>query len=378
MDWLKNLYQQYLQSDIPAATLLRGDTNEFLPSVNRNLNQNLSLLSTPEGAMDLVNPMAKVSGLLGTIGKKLPFDPRFDQRVLEQEKLINIKPQVESYNIQENIPKVSLTDYEGKPFITSMSDRTSAQGLLTGVNNVTFNNPIPLQGGQGYMFLYPDQLWASGKQPVKHILDQAEIIKSVTGQNPLYIPWRMSPTGGDFSHMTGETMLAYAESNMPTTFKTKANKMIKDLIPDWKGLSNPKSMTQYSYAPDKVRKKIQLELDKQFRDVGGLGRGEARLAVADSKQLTSQEGGIQNIGEIFTGKEALYKPTEHKSYPYVVQGRGIGELKENKNIFELLPEVQKARNIIDPSNPTQQDIRALQMKPYSGTLTADLLKRLGF
>lgn len=65
MDWLKNLYQQYLQSDIPAATLLRGDTSEFLPSVNRNLDQNLSLLSTPEGAMDLVNPMSKVGGLLG-------------------------------------------------------------------------------------------------------------------------------------------------------------------------------------------------------------------------------------------------------------------------------------------------------------------------
>ena len=67
MDWLKNLYQQYLQSDIPAASLLRGDTSEFLPSVNRNLDQNLSLLSTPEGAMDLVNPMAKVGGLLGII-----------------------------------------------------------------------------------------------------------------------------------------------------------------------------------------------------------------------------------------------------------------------------------------------------------------------
>lgn len=80
MDWLKNLYQQYLQSDIPAASLLRGDTSEFLPSVNRNLDQNLSLLSTPEGAMDLVNPMAKVGGLLGRIayhGSPYKFD-KFD------------------------------------------------------------------------------------------------------------------------------------------------------------------------------------------------------------------------------------------------------------------------------------------------------------
>ena len=88
MDWLKNLYQQYLQSDTPAASLLRGDTSEFLPSVNRNLDQHLSLLSTPEGAMDLVNPMAKVGGLLGTFigkGSKL-WNPTSYAKALEMEK----------------------------------------------------------------------------------------------------------------------------------------------------------------------------------------------------------------------------------------------------------------------------------------------------
>lgn len=84
MDWLKNLYQQYLQSDIPAASLLRGDTSEFLPSVNRNLDQNLSLLSTPEGAMDLVNPMAKVGGLLGTTKLYHGTSPEVARRILKE------------------------------------------------------------------------------------------------------------------------------------------------------------------------------------------------------------------------------------------------------------------------------------------------------
>ena len=95
----------------------------------------------------------------------------------------------------------------------------------------------------------------------------------------------MAPTGGDFSHMTGETMIAYADAAMPLKQKKKADKLIKNLIPEWKGMSDPNSVKQYSQASDTTRKKIQLELDKQFREVGGLGRGEARIAIADPKHI---------------------------------------------------------------------------------------------
>ena len=65
LDFLKTQYNNYQQSDIPVASLLRGESEDFIPSVGRNLEQQLSLLSTPEGAMDLVNPIGKIGGLLG-------------------------------------------------------------------------------------------------------------------------------------------------------------------------------------------------------------------------------------------------------------------------------------------------------------------------
>ena len=344
-----------------------------------------SMLSPPLAAK------GALLGLAGMVGKgsKLPtkdtvkFDPRFDNRVREQVKLENIKPKIQSNNIQENVPQVSLTDFEGRPFITSMSDRTRADGVLTGINDVNFNYPVDMLGGQGYPFLFPNQVWASGKLPVNQIDTQAKAIKSVTGQNPLYIPWRMAPTGGDFSHMTGETMIAYADAAMPLKQKKKADKLIKNLIPEWKGMSDPSSVKQYSQASDTTRKKIQLELDKQFREVGGLGRGEARIAIADPKQINSQDGGILNIGEILADSNPLFKPTQHRSYPYVLQGKGIGQVKDDKNIFELLnlnkrPDSTGKIISIDTKNPSQQDIRALQMKPYSGILSEEVLKNLGY
>ena len=183
--------------------------------------------------------------------------------------------------------------------------------------------------------------------------------------------------------MTGETMIAYADAAMPLKQKKKADKLIKNLIPEWKGMSDPSSVKQYSQASDTTRKKIQLELDKQFREVGGLGRGEARIAIADPKQINSQDGGILNIGEILADSNPLFKPTQHRSYPYVLQGKGIGQVKDDKNIFELLnlnkrPDSTGKIISIDTKNPSQQDIRALQMKPYSGILSEEVLKNLGY
>ena len=76
LDFLRMQYNNYQQSDIPVASLLRGESEDFVPSIGRNLEQQLSLLATPEGAMDLVNPVSKVGGLLGStkfvIGKSGP------------------------------------------------------------------------------------------------------------------------------------------------------------------------------------------------------------------------------------------------------------------------------------------------------------------
>ena len=305
------------------------------------------------------------------------FDPRYDPRVKEQERLQSMIRDIELNPTAKNAPTVSLADFEGRPFITSMADRTAAGGKLVGINDVKFNRPVELQGGQDYMFNSPNQVWASAQGPVKQILKNAQEIKQATGQDPLFMPWRMAPTGGDFAAMTGETMLAYADSAMNKTQKNGLNKAIKKLIPDWSGVSDPASVEQFRNASDSTRKAIKQMMDVDFRDRGGLNIGGARLAVSDPAQLAAQEGGVMNVGEIFADKPMIMQ-SGHPSYPRGVAGQGLGTLAEDRNIFELLPEVSKVRGIFDPTNPSANDLRALQMKPYSGVITSDLLKRLGY
>jgi hypothetical protein len=328
------------------------------------------------GAINYIVPQNKA---LADAIRKSPvgeFDPRFDPRVLEKQKIAETVPVVEQVN-KTPIPKVSLADFEGRPFITSMSDRTAAGGDLLGVNDVMFKRPVHLYGGQDYMFNAPNQVWASAQQAVSPIVKNAEMLKEVTGQNPLYIPWRMAPTSGDFAHMTGESMLGYAEAAMSRGDKKQLNAAIKDLIPNWKGVDNAESISQYRNAPKVVRDSIMQIMDRDFRNAGGLNIGQARLSVTDPRQINAAEGGIQNVGEIFAGQPMIMK-SGHPSYPRGVAGQGLGTLEKEHNIFELLPNVVRERGIVDPTAPAQTDLRALQMKPYAGILTADLLRRLGY
>ena len=333
-------------------------------------------------AMNEFTGMMPIGGITSAVKAPITrmiqeFDPRFDPRILEQAKLKNLVTQVEQYQ-NPNIPKLSLADFEGHPFITSMSDRTAAGGNLVGINNASLNRPVELMGGQDYMFNNPGQVWASGQSPVKQLSNQAQMMRAQTGRDPLYIPWRMSPTGGDFAHMTGETMLAHADTVLDKTSKKELDAAIKNIIPDWKGISHPNSMDQFRNAPSVARKNVQNMIDKDFRDRGALGIGEARLAVADPSQLNAPEGGIQNIGRIFAGKPII-EQSGHASYPHGLPGEGLGVVDIPRNIFELLPNARvgaEQRLVADPKNPIRSDLRALEMKPYSGIITDKLLKSL--
>ena len=322
-----------------------------------------------QGAQSNILPQAGRSGFGA-------FDPRYDPRVLEQARMQAMTRDVQLNPNAKNPQTISLTSLAGMPFITSMADRTAAGGSLLGIDNVQFNRPVGLLGGQDFMFNNPGLVWSSGNAPANALMKYAAEVKNATGQNPIYLPYRMAPTGGDFAQMTGETMLAYADASMGSRQKNRLDKSIKKFIPTWSGVSDPASVQQFRAAPDKKRKAIKAMMDRDFRNEGGINIGSARLAVSDPMQLAAQEGGLQNVGEIFAGRPLIQ--STHPAYPGGVPGKGIGTLAEDINVFQLLPDVVKARGIPDPMNPRPSDLRAMQMHPYAGIITDELLRGLGY
>jgi len=303
------------------------------------------------------------------------FDPRFDPRVKEQPKLQNMILHEQNVGPKE-ISKIDLSKYEGHPFITGMSDRTAAGKNLMGVNDVMFNRPVALKGGQDFMFNSP-HLWASAPSVTKQMMEHASALRDFTGRDPLFIPWQMAPTGSDYAHMTGQSMLAHAEAAMGKRDKNLLDKHMRQFIPEWKGIDHPESLEQFASASGPVRKAIQNTLDTNFRDRGALGIGGARLAITDPRQLNTPEGSIFNVG-MFNPDAPRSFTSGHQSYPTAVPGQGLGQVDRNINIFQALPKVVQERGIIDPTKPGQTDLRALQMKPYGGILSEDVLRGMGY
>ena len=340
------------------------------------------------GAGLLAAPEEAEAGVVKTFGRA--FDPRFDKRAKEQEKLRDTTYTIEERGTQD-APRIPLADLEGRPFVTTMSDRTQAGGLLTGIGDVALDRPINLQGGQGFMFENPGMTWASAPGVVTQIMNKAV----EAGENPLYMPFRMAPTGGDFATMTGETMLSYASTNMSKAHKKELDKAVKDFvsvgtvkdgvrknaglkIKGWKGVDDPRSVEAFRSAPDPLRKEIMKMLDVNFRNKGGLSIGQARLAVTEPGQADALDARIQNIGEIFTGRDIVTE-SGHPSYPAGVPGQGLGRTDQEVSIFELLPDArygEKQKPVQDPQRPTAREIRALTMKPYAGRITEDILRGL--
>ena len=246
------------------------------------------------------------------------------------------------------------------------------------------------------MFNNPSAVWASSKGPSRKILELARDLKSKSGKDPLYIPWRMAPTGGDFSTTTGELMLGYAAANMTKTTKKALDKAMRGYrttgsvskgkrvnaglkIEGWKGIDDPSSVEVWRNTPDPVRKELINMMDVEFRNKGGLSIGAARLINADPTQLTARDAGLQNVGRIFADIDIF--ESDHPSYPYAVPGTGLGVLRKAgaATAFDLLPEARfgdAQKKVKDPANPTAREIRSLQNPARSGTITEDILRRM--
>ena len=256
----------------------------------------------------------------------------------------------------------------------SMSDRSESFGDLMKVNNVDLSRPVEYHGGQNHMFENP-WLWSSNPSAVTAIMKSADAMKRLYKQDPLFFPTRMAPTGSDFAQMTGETMLGYAANSMPKSVKEMLNKSMKDFIPDWKGIDNPESIVQFKELPDKKRKAILNVLDRDFRDMGGLNIGEARLSIANPDQLTAREGGLMNVGQ-FDMSTPKFNHQGVNTYSQGIAGRGIARLKEDIGAFELLPNIVDFKGIKDPKNIKPNEARMLQTNAFTGLLDDRLIRKI--
>ena len=354
-------------------------------------------------AENLTNISAKLSDM--PISKAVPerVDANFSGRKMsssrndDYNRVTNLSTEIADVRNME-APELSIVNLEGRPFVTSYGDRTAAGGILTGVNGVALDVPVDLRGGQDYMFdpLSDGRVWASADPVIQKHLKAAAEIKRQTGQDPIFLPWRMAPTGGDFSTMTSDLMVQYAKQNMNPKDIAEANRMIREVgrnfskknqktgkaekytltIPDFKGIENPEVFEQISNMSGPQRKVVLETLDTKFRGKGGLSLTEARLAVTDPQQRQAMTGGLQNVGIIDAGGDVI-SSAGHRTYGAGLQGEGLGRLTEQGiGVFQLLPDLARQFRVTDPLKPTANQLYSIDKVPQTGIITEDILRSM--
>lgn len=313
------------------------------------------------------------------------FDPRFDSRAKEQQRILDTELTYEGSPIVR--PEVSIFDYEGKPFRITMADRTKAGSRLTGVEGVDYDLPVELQGGQDFMFANPagreGQVWAQDRGATSAFLNSfMGLDGKPIADEVLMLPYRMAPSGGDFSTMTGEVMVTHARNAVSKKAKRKADKTIKEFYPAWKGIDNPESIDQIREMTGDPRKSLLQVMDRDLRDEGGLGIGQARLAVSDRAQYNAPDFNLQNVGVANPYGDSRFEVSGHRTYGQGLAGRPEGILREQDiNVFELMPDLVSARGFDSVDSLLRADPATLAKEQYTlrrgtrgGVITEEMLR----
>lgn len=347
-----------------------------------------------------------IKSILDFIDEKI--DPRYDETKIGQKAIKDMQVRSDVTGSSTG-PEVSIFDYEGHPAIFTQSDRLDAARGITGINDINFKERVDVPGGQGYMLNNPDKVWASEEGPAQQIIDMANYMYRETGKQPILLPWRMAPTGGDHAHATGQTLLAYAQAALNKSDKKKFDRFMKEmrsvekqgnklLFPDWPGVDSPKAIDYYNNSTSKARKRM-IELmggavgkNKPLEGMDVIRAGQARAAVSDPSQLNAVEGGLQNLGFI-TPNRNLVGNTNNTTYGSGVLGQGVGTLKPNQRnitVFDMEPPAMlitdmdgkpikglgKQELLRKEDIKSSNKFRPFQMKPYGTVLDDKKLKKL--
>jgi len=364
-------------------------TLEFGPAIARRLDGLIDpsaplsewrKAATRLASVDAPNVSSKAPSPYAVRPASVATDPRIESRKGELGKVADLELEI-APRVTDPAPEVSIFDFEGHPYITSMSDLAAAGDDIISINGVKFRVPFSRRGGQDYMFDNPGSVWASERKPAERHVELAQQLQDETGKDVLYMPWTMGPNAVQFSHMPRGVQYRYAEAALGGGDRGALEQEIKRILPEWRSFEDPDSAEMFMTASGKARGALNDLLDK-YRTRGGLGRGEATYASTDLTQIGAPLTTLKNVGIIDPRFGA--SPSSHASYNYSIPGRGLGVLKE-KNIgaLALSPDVMADLGYKTPFDfpvgvqpGTKSPLRAMQMKPQGGLLDYETLRFL--
>lgn len=304
--------------------------------------------------------------------------PQIEKRKGELAKIKALELEV-APRVMDPVEEVSIFDFEGYPYVTSMSDLSAAGDELTAINRVPFRVPFSRRGGQDWMFDNPGDVWAGDLKSAREHVALAERLRRETGKDVLFMPWTMGPLSVKFSHQPRGIQYTFADAAMEGADRRALENEIRSILPDWRSFEDPESAEMFMAVVGKKRGALNKLMDR-FRTRGGLGAGEAIYAATDLSQIGTPLTSLRNVGII--DPRFSVSPSSHASYRFAVPGAGRGRLREtNLGALSLDPALMEAYGYNSPFDfpvgvkaGVPSPMRSYQMGPQGGIITEDALR----
>jgi hypothetical protein len=252
----------------------------------------------------------------------LPFQRGYTKLVRDPLKDLSIRGQVGA--LQQN-PTLA-TDasmLQGKTIVPIVGDRTSRDVIITGIDDLEFENPVRTFGGIQFMD-DPGQGWASMQSVLSKINDKLETVEQMGGK-PVGMTTTMSERGGDFSLDTANLIIESLRAK-PNT-KKNLNEMTKRIknftytvkkntyqpFKDAPNLNNIDEFANYfRNLPGTSRVKLVERFDTDdLQKLGAPNLGKIRIAVSNPGLLDADQLGM---GARFTDLQSGMSKSTHPSY----------------------------------------------------------------
>ena len=220
-----------------------------------------------------------------------------------------------------------------------LGDRTAAASSLERVNGFQFDNPVPLQGGHGYMANNPNMAWAAGKSIAPGIAGTARAAAQT--DLPVHgIYTAMGERSADFSHMMSDTLSEMAKhTNITPEGEQIFNDTMRKISPNFPGIKSPDVAEYLRNAPGELRNVFAKTIDtSKMQGYGFPSAAEARVAVTDPR-LLNEPTGAAGLSIARMDPYGTLGPSGHATYDTGIAGNYIGGLPASVPKEVMFPDI---------------------------------------
>jgi len=289
--------------------------------------------------------------------------------------------------------ELDLGALKGKMLIPAYGDRTYAGGALRGIGNVTFSQPVNMQGGNQFMRSAGEGIWASEKDPMTIKGNFAEFLKNAEEQDVRLMYTSMAGQSGDFSKMMADATMGMIEQSPITKKAAKEydNWVRKGGTKDspndlnWPGILSP-NVRDYleNNMTGTKRRLLWQEMDKtKYLKDGFPNIGVIRTAITEPELLTTptfatgraigtMDGPAREVkprkgANTTNAKNLIFAP--HDTYSHQVAGEYQGALPYDVPGEMIWRDYFKSRRA-SGARPSD-DTRSFMMSPYNRQIVDD-------